>query len=148
MNKKILNIFIFIVYSILLTFFIDCISRSSFNEAFNFLTNSFNIFLYNVLIIVLTLSPCFLFKIRLFYFSLISLIWFILALANNLVTKFRGMPLTFYDIGMIENAGIGVAVANAVPEAREAADFITVDNDSNAIAAVISSLELGRIGFE
>ena len=103
MNKKILNIFIFIVYSILLTFFIDCISRSSFNEAFNFLTNSFNIFLYNVLIIVLTLSPCFLFKIRLFYFSLISLIWFILALANNLVTKFRGMPLTFYDIGMIEN---------------------------------------------
>ena len=58
MNKKILNIFIFIVYSILLTFFIDCISRSSFNEAFNFLTNSFNIFLYNVLIIVLTLSPC------------------------------------------------------------------------------------------
>ena len=85
MNKKILNIFIFIVYSILLTFFIDCISRSSFNEAFNFLTNSFNIFLYNVLIIVLTLSPCFLFKIRLFYFSLISLIWFILALAKNLI---------------------------------------------------------------
>ena len=40
----------------------------------------FNIFLYNVLIIVLTLSPCFLFKIRLFYFSLISLIWFILLL--------------------------------------------------------------------
>lgn len=62
--------------------------------------------------------------------------------------KTIGIGDNYNDIGMIENAGIGVAVANAVPEAREAADFITVDNDSNAIAAVISSLELGRIGFE
>lgn len=51
------------------------------------------------------------------------------------------------DLELIKMAGIGIAVANAVPEAREAADFVTVDNDSNAIAAVISSLELGRINF-
>lgn len=51
------------------------------------------------------------------------------------------------DVEMIKTAGIGVAVANAVSEARAAADFITTDNDSNAVAAVISSLELGRIGF-
>lgn len=51
------------------------------------------------------------------------------------------------DVQMLRNAGIGVAVANAVPEAREAADYITVDNNSNAIAAVITSFEIGRIKF-
>lgn len=51
------------------------------------------------------------------------------------------------DIQMLKNAGIGVAVANATSEARDAADYITVDNNSNAIAAVITSFELGRIKF-
>ena len=59
-----------------------------------------------------------------------------------------GIGDNYNDIELIKKAGIGIAVANAVPEARQAADFITVDNDSNAVAAVISSLELGRIHFD
>lgn len=51
------------------------------------------------------------------------------------------------DIELIKNAGIGIAVANAVPEARQAADIITVDNNSSAVAAVISSLDIGLITF-
>lgn len=62
--------------------------------------------------------------------------------------KTIGIGDNYNDIELIENAGIGIAVANAVPAAREAADYITVDNDSNAIASVISSLEIGMIKFD
>ena len=43
------------------------------------------------------------------------------------------------DIEMIKAAGIGVAVSNANPAAKEAADYVTVSsNDEDAIAEVIS----------
>lgn len=102
-KKSLLNILIFICYSLILTFIIDWISRGNINEAFNFLTGSFKIFLYNMLIISVTLSPCFLFKKRLFAFSLGSLIWLILGIANNLLMSFRETPLTFADMGMIKS---------------------------------------------
>lgn len=54
----------------------------------------------------------------------------------------------YNDIEMVKNAGVGIAVANAVPELREAADIITVDNNRNALAAVITSLEIGSISFK
>lgn len=102
-KKSLLNILIFICYSLILTFIIDWISRGNINEAFNFLTGSFKVFLYNMLIISVTLSPCFLFKRRLFAFSLGSLIWLILGIANNLLMSFRETPLTFADMGMIKS---------------------------------------------
>ena len=49
------------------------------------------------------------------------------------------------DIGMLRAAGLGVAVANAVPEAKAAADLVTVSNDEHAIAAIIGGLDSGRI---
>lgn len=48
------------------------------------------------------------------------------------------------DISMIKTAGIGIAVENAVEEAKEAADFITVSNEEHAIAQVIADLETGK----
>ena len=44
------------------------------------------------------------------------------------------------DISMIESAGIGVAMGNAVDEVRRAADIITADNDEDGVAAVIEDL--------
>ena len=52
------------------------------------------------------------------------------------------------DIEIVKNAGVGIAVANAVPELRAIADIITVDNNSNALAAIISSLDMGLIKFD
>lgn len=49
------------------------------------------------------------------------------------------------DVTLIKNAGVGVAVANAEPEAREAADYITVDNNSSAVSAVIHAINDGQI---
>lgn len=49
------------------------------------------------------------------------------------------------DLSMIQKAGVGIAVANAMPELRSAADCITVDNNSHALAAVVDLIEKGKI---
>jgi hypothetical protein len=51
------------------------------------------------------------------------------------------------DVSMIQAAKIGVAVSNAVEEAKEAADYITEnDNNHDAVAEVIERFVLKR-GF-
>ena len=52
------------------------------------------------------------------------------------------------DVSMIEAAGVGIAVANAVEEAKAAADIITVSNEESAIAKIIEEIERGKIVFE
>lgn len=56
-----------------------------------------------------------------------------------------GMGDNENDVNLIRRAGVGIAVANAVPEAREAADYITVDNNSSAVSAVIHAINDGQI---
>ena len=41
------------------------------------------------------------------------------------------------DSSMINMAGIGVAMDNAVPQVKDEADFITNNNNESGIAAVI-----------
>ena len=43
----------------------------------------------------------------------------------------------YNDITMIQSAGLGVAMANAQPAVKEAADFITLSNDDDGILHVI-----------
>lgn len=47
------------------------------------------------------------------------------------------------DVGMLRNAKFGVAVANASPAAKAAADHVTVSNEEHAIAKIISELDSG-----
>lgn len=98
-----IKILIFITYSLILTFAIEWFSRGNINGAYEFLRHFFKAFLYNVLIVSLTLSPCFLFQRRVFSFSVISLIWIILGIANSFLINFRETPLTFADLGMIKS---------------------------------------------
>ncbi len=51
------------------------------------------------------------------------------------------------DVSMIEAAGVGVAVANAVAEAKAAADIVTVSNEEHAIAKIISQIDSGELKF-
>ncbi len=51
------------------------------------------------------------------------------------------------DVGMLRDAAIGVAVANASPAALAAADRVTVSNQEHAIARLISDIESGAIAF-
>lgn len=50
------------------------------------------------------------------------------------------------DIMLVKIAGVGIAVENAVDEVKAAADFVTVDNNSHAIAEIIKGIENGMLG--
>lgn len=50
----------------------------------------------------------------------------------------------YNDISMIQNAGLGFAVANAVEDAKAVADYITVTNNEHAIAMIVDDLDKGR----
>lgn len=52
------------------------------------------------------------------------------------------------DVSMIKAAGLGFAVENAVLEAKAAADYITVCNDSHAIKAIVDGLDKGIYKFK
>ena len=43
----------------------------------------------------------------------------------------------FNDISMIKYAGVGVAMENAQPAVREAADYVTASNDNDGLVEVI-----------
>ena len=51
------------------------------------------------------------------------------------------------DVSMLLSAGVGIAVANATPEAKAAADYHTVSNDESAIAKIISDIENKKINL-
>ncbi|MDR0875035.1 MAG: HAD hydrolase family protein, partial [Clostridiales Family XIII bacterium] len=46
------------------------------------------------------------------------------------------------DASMLRYSGIGVAVANAVPDALAAADYVTDDNEHYGVAAALKALGL------
>ena len=48
----------------------------------------------------------------------------------------------FNDLSMIQYAGLGVAMANAQPVVRENADYITLSNDEDGVAAVVEKFIL------
>lgn len=49
------------------------------------------------------------------------------------------------DIPLVKKAGVGIAVLNAVDGVKDAADYITVDNNSDAVAAVIRGINDEKI---
>ncbi len=48
------------------------------------------------------------------------------------------------DISMLEYAGLGVAMANAVPEVKRAADLITASNDRDGLARAVNAILADR----
>jgi Cof subfamily protein (haloacid dehalogenase superfamily) len=56
-----------------------------------------------------------------------------------------GMGDNDNDMTLITQSGIGIAVENAIEPIKAAADYITVDNESHAVAQVIKDIENGKI---
>lgn len=54
----------------------------------------------------------------------------------------------FNDLSMIKFAGLGVAMANAQEEVKQAADFITYSNDEDGVAHVIEKFMRSKIVLE
>ncbi len=51
------------------------------------------------------------------------------------------------DVSMLEVAGVGVAVSNASPAAKKAANYHTVSNEEHAIAKIVADISDGKIKF-
>lgn len=47
------------------------------------------------------------------------------------------------DLGMLKEAGYGVAMANAVPPVLDAADLVTMSNDEDGVAKAVEKYALG-----
>ena len=124
-NKKklfeylIYPISILILVSLLLAFVVDSISRGSISESINFISNKGITFLFNALIILLTLSITLLTKRKMFYYSVISAIWIIAATGNNIVLSLRGTPLTGSDLKLIKS---GLKLINNYMSKKEGFD--------------------------
>lgn len=54
----------------------------------------------------------------------------------------------YNDVSMLQQAGLGIAVENAVPEVKAAADHVTVSNRQHAIARIIRDLEQGILKLD
>jgi len=48
------------------------------------------------------------------------------------------------DLSLIENAGLGIAMENAIPMVKNAADYITHSNDDNGVAHAIRKFALNQ----
>jgi hydroxymethylpyrimidine pyrophosphatase-like HAD family hydrolase len=72
------------------------------------------------------------------------------------VSEHSGIPMerimaigdNYNDMEMIRAAGWGVAMGNAVPELKEAADWITLTNDENGLAVAFEKIFSGCVAVK
>ena len=76
------------------------LGRRSFFEGLSFLFESPLLFLYNALIVLVTLSFAFFTKKRFFGFSLVSLFWLVIGVTNFVLQSMRVVPLTSIDFSI------------------------------------------------
>lgn len=91
----------------LLCLLVDSFSRESFFLAFGAIFSNPLIFLYNTLIIAITLTPALFFARRIFFYVIVSLLWIIIGITDFILLQFRTTPFTFVDVTMIQSA-IGI----------------------------------------
>lgn len=99
---------VLVTVSVLLDIIIESMSRRSFAGGFVFLAEKPLLFVFNALIILFTLSVSLFFRRRAFVFSLVSLIWLALGIANFVILHLRVTPFSAIDFTLIGSA-IGVA---------------------------------------
>lgn len=95
--------FLCVITSLVVNFLIECFSRRSLVEGFKYLIDSPLVFLYNSAIILLTLSVIFLVKRRIFFYSLITIVWLIFGIANGIVLSNRVTPFTAVELKLLDS---------------------------------------------
>ena len=91
------------LWSMFLEFFIESFSRHSIANGFAFLTGSPLVFLYNSLLIFMTLSITYLFRRRFVIRLGLSAIWIYGGYMNGTVLSNRVTPFTAQDIKLLED---------------------------------------------
>lgn len=90
---------IVIVLSLLLTFVLEVLSRRSVIGAAEFLVERPTVFLYNAIMVSVTLAFAMLFRKKLFSLMLVTVVWLAFGIANCVLLSFRtASPLTAIDL--------------------------------------------------
>lgn len=93
----------------IINFVIEAISRHSVVAAWDYITGTPMVFLYNAFMIFVTFSIVYLFKRRIFVRMIIGAIWVILGIANGYILLKRVTPFNAQDLKI---AGDGIALIN------------------------------------
>lgn len=93
----------------IINFVIEAISRHSVVAAWDYMTGTPLLFLYNAFMIFVTFSIVYLFKRRIFVRMIIGAIWVILGIANGYILLKRVTPFNAQDLKI---AGDGIALIN------------------------------------
>lgn len=93
----------------IINFVIEAISRHSVVAAWDYMTGTPLVFLYNAFMIFVTFSIVYLFKRRIFVRIIIGAIWAILGIANGYILLKRVTPFNAQDLKI---AGDGIALIN------------------------------------
>lgn len=93
----------------IINFVIEAISRHSVVAAWEYMTGTPLVFLYNAFMIFVTFSIVYLFKRRIFVRMIIGAIWVILGIANGYILLKRVTPFNAQDLKI---AGDGIALIN------------------------------------
>ncbi|SFR80457.1 LTA synthase family protein [Anaeromicropila populeti] len=94
----------YLVLTLVINLILEMLNRRSFIKGILFIFDYPLVFLYNALIIFVTLSISFLVKRRFFASSLIVLCWLVCGSANCIIKGFRSTPFSAIDMMMLKNA--------------------------------------------
>lgn len=96
------------IIAILINLVIETLARQNVIGGLLFLVQSPIVFLYNSLLIFASLSIAGLFRRRVFFLTLISMLWLALGVTNGVILSNRMTPFTVYDLQSLKD-GLSIA---------------------------------------
>jgi phosphoglycerol transferase MdoB-like AlkP superfamily enzyme len=93
-----------VLASIFIVLILEMLSRRSINKGLEFVFVNPLMFLFNILIVLLTLTVTMLFSRRTFFLIVISVAWLSLGIINYIILCFRSTPFTAMDFYLIKSA--------------------------------------------
>ena len=103
-KEELKNSLQFIYLSLAINLLIEILNRASLLEALKHVVTNPLVFIYNTLIVFLTLSIAFLVKRRLFVTTIVSVIWIGFAITNAVLLSMRVTPFTAVDLSLMDEA--------------------------------------------
>ena len=103
-NRIIKYALMYIGMPVLLVLVIESLNRKSVLSGVLYMFERPSLFLFNTLIIMLTVSVALFFKREVFVYTVISMIWLIFGIVNFVTLNFRVTPFSAVDITLLESA--------------------------------------------
>ncbi len=100
--KKFFTFYVFL--PVILDIVIESLNRKSVFSAFSYMVDKPFLFMFNVLIIMLTLSVAMYFKREIFVLTLMSVVWLLFGVINFVILHFRVTPFSAVDFTLISSA--------------------------------------------